>query len=60
MERISSHIEQVLKRESMKNETGSPQKQIPLTDQQRILSTDIREILSGRTVIYDDRETFRR
>jgi hypothetical protein len=56
MERPLNHIEQVLKRESMKNDPGSPSEQIPLSDQHRILHTDIREILAGRTEIFDDRE----
>ena len=56
MERILSHIEQVLKRESMKKDPGSPPEEIPLSDQRRILRTDIREILAGRVEIVDDRE----
>jgi hypothetical protein len=57
MHRILSHIEQVLQAETLKKDIpGSPSKRIPLTDQRRILDTDIREILAGRTEIYDDRK----
>ena len=57
MKKLMSHIEQVLQAEALKNaDPGRPQEQIPLTDQRRILDTDIREILAGRTEIYDDRE----
>jgi hypothetical protein len=57
MHRILSHIEQVLQAETLKKDIpGSPPKRIPIADQQRILDTDIREILAGRTEIYDPRE----
>ena len=57
MERILTHIEQVLKRESPKNDLALAPEQIPLTDQQRILNIDIRDLLAGRVGVYDDRET---
>lgn len=56
MERPLSHIEQVLLRESMKSDPGSPPERIPLSDQARILRTNIWEILAGKVEIFDDRE----
>lgn len=57
MQRMLTHIERVLNAEALKNvDSGRPQEQVPLSDQRRILNTDIREILAGRTEIYDDRE----
>jgi hypothetical protein len=52
-----THIERILKAEALKNDDPElPQERIPLRDQRRILATDIRGILAGRTEIYDDRQ----
>lgn len=57
MDRKLTHIEQVLRAEALKSvDLGLPTRRIPLSDQQQILRTDIREILAGRTVIYDDHD----
>ncbi len=51
-----SHIEQVLAAELSKARPGQPPQQIPLSDQARILATDIGDVLAGTTTVVDDRE----
>jgi hypothetical protein len=56
MQKILTHIEALLQVEAKKSGQNLHPQQIPISDQQRILNTDIREVITGGTIVFDDRE----